>query len=166
MKYGARIGNDAVRRARIIAVGRLKTPHWQAAAEYYAGRLAKWQRIEESTVRDADAALPPAERKEQEARRLLKLLTPRDCPICLDEYGSMHDSKAFADLTGRIQDAGRTPCFLVGGAYGLGENVLAAAEHRLSLGRMTFPHELARVILYEQLYRAEQIRAGTGYHHE
>lgn len=134
--------------------------------EYYAARLARGVRIEERVVRDADAALPRAERKEQEAERLLKLLSPKDCPLCLDEYGTMYDSKAFAKLTRRIQDAGRVPCFLVGGAYGLGDSILAVAEHRISLGVMTFPHELARVILYEQLYRAEQIRAGTGYHHE
>lgn len=158
--------DTTVRRARIIAVGKLKTPHWQAAAEHYAARLARGVRIDERVVRDADAALSTAERKEQEAERLLKLLTPKDCPICLDEYGTMHDSKAFAELTGRIQDAGRVPCFFIGGAYGLGDSILAAAEHRVSLGAMTFPHELARVILYEQLYRAEQIRAGTGYHHE
>lgn len=155
-----------MRRAKIVAVGKLKTPHWQAAAEHYAKRLARTLRVEEALARDADASLPLAERKEQEAARLLKLLRPQDCPVCLDEYGTTRDSTAFCALLGRIQDAGRVPCFIVGGAYGLGDAVFGAAEHRLSLGPMTFPHELARVILYEQLYRAEQIRAGTGYHHD
>lgn len=155
-----------MRRARIIAVGKLKTPHWQTAAAHYVKRLARSLRIEETAVKDADPALPLAGRKEQEAERLLKALKPQDCPICLDEYGDMPDSRTFAGLLGRLHDAGRTPCFIIGGAYGLGESVLAAAEHRISLGPMTFPHELARVMLYEQLYRAEQIRAGTGYHHD
>ncbi len=155
-----------MRRARIIAVGKLKTPHWQSAAAHYVKRLARSLRIEETAVKDADPALPLAGRKEQEAERLLKALKPQDCPICLDEYGVMPNSRAFAELLGRLHDAGRVPCFLIGGAYGLGDSVLAAAEHRISLGPMTFPHELARVILYEQLYRAEQIRAGTGYHHD
>lgn len=155
-----------MRRAKIIAVGKLKTPHWQAAARHYAARLARTLQVEESCVRDADPALPVPERKEQEASRLLKLLRPQDCTVCLDEYGSARDSRAFSGMLSGIHDAGLVPCFILGGAYGLGDAVLAAARHRLSLGPMTFPHELARVILYEQLYRAEQIRAGTGYHHQ
>lgn len=155
-----------MRRARIIAVGKLKTPHWQTAAAHYARRLTGSLRIEEIAVKDADSSLPLADRKEQEAERLLKQVKPQDCLVCLDEYGVMPNSRAFAELLERLYDSGRVPCFCIGGAYGLGEAVLAAAGHRISLGSMTFPHELARVILYEQLYRAGQIRAGTGYHHE
>ena len=121
--------------------------------------------VEEVLVRDADAKLPLPERLETEAQRLVKCLRPSDALICLDERGSMMPSEAFALFLQKLQSSGKTPCFAVGGAYGLAESFKSRAEHLLALGPMTFPHELARVVLLEQLYRAESILAGTGYHH-
>ena len=154
-----------MKRIRILAVGHIKTPHWREAAAHYKTRLSHFARLEEIEVKDADAGLPPEARKEQETARLLKLLRPSDLPLCLDERGASHDSRGFAELLRRFFDAGKSPCFIIGGAYGLSEAAAATAGRRLSLGPMTFPHELARVILLEQLYRAENILAGTGYHH-
>ncbi len=150
---------------RIITVGRLKTPHWKEAAAHYAKRLAPFLRLEESIVKDADPALPLAERKKQEGARILRQLGPGDICLCLDEGGKSMTSRAFADFLARLADTGKKPCFVIGGAYGLAPEVLARAAHRLALGPMTFPHELARVLLLEQIYRAESIMAGSGYHH-
>ena len=154
-----------MRRIRILAVGHVKTPHWREAAAHYKKRLSHFLRLEEVEVKDADAKLPPDVRKEQETGRLLKLLRPSDIPLCLDERGTYHDSRGFAELIRRFSDIGKHPCFIIGGAYGLSEAATATAARRLSLGPMTFPHELARVVLLEQIYRAETILAGTGYHH-
>ena len=150
---------------RILAVGRIKTSHWQAAAEHYAKRLSHSLRLEEVIVKDADAKLPLPIRRETETERLLKQLRPSDTLICLDETGKTYTSKQFATFLQGLCDTGKTPCFMIGGAYGLTESAVQSARHTLALGPMTFPHEMARVILLEQLYRAENILAGTGYHH-
>jgi 23S rRNA (pseudouridine1915-N3)-methyltransferase len=154
-----------MRRIRLLAVGRLKTPHWRTAAAHYHERLAPVVRIQEECVKDADPSLPVPTRRERESRALLKLLKPADTVICLDEGGRQMTSPEFARFLTALHDSGQAPCFIVGGAYGLAPLALERAGHRLSLGAMTFPHELARVLLLEQLYRAEMIRAGTGYHH-
>lgn len=154
-----------MKRLRILAVGQLKTPHWREAAAFYKKRLAHTLRLEEAEIKDAPADLPLTARKEWESSRLLKLLRPQDVAICLDERGRSLDSRAFTDLLRRVCDSGKRPCFIIGGAYGLADEARTRAEHCLSFGPMTFPHEMARVLLLEQLYRAEHIAAGSGYHH-
>ncbi len=84
--------------------------------------------------------------------------------MALDLGGEAPTSEALAARLTRWEEAGRTPCFLIGGAEGLDPAVLARAEHRLSLGPMTWPHFLVRGMLAEQLYRAQAIRAGHPYH--
>jgi 23S rRNA (pseudouridine1915-N3)-methyltransferase len=121
-------------------------------------------RLEEAAVKDGDAGLSPAERREQEGERILGRIRPADVVFCLDETGGEKTSAEFAALVRGLHDAGRIPCFVVGGPDGLAPRVPAAAEHVLSLGRMTLPHELARVLLLEQLYRAENIIRNTPYH--
>ena len=150
---------------KIIAVGRIKTPHWQDAATHYVKRLSHFLRLEEVIVRDADPALPALERKIREGALILKQTRPGDTLICLDEGGKTLDSRSFADFLNRLTTSGKTPCFAIGGAYGHAPNVLSAAAHTLAFGPMTFPHELARVVLLEQLYRAECILVDSGYHH-
>lgn len=156
----------ALKPLRILAVGQLKTAHWKAAAAHYAERLRRWRDLRETLVKDADAALPIIERNKAEGQRLLAALTPADCCICMDERGTAHSSSAFAALLERLsENSTRVPCFVVGGAFGLDESVRAAAQHVISLGPMTLPHELARVVLLEQLYRAEAIVRRVPYHH-
>ncbi len=157
----------ALKPLRIVAVGRLRTPHWKAAAAHYLGRLSRWRAVTEIVVRDGDAALSPAARNAAEGRALLAALRPGDVPICLDERGRSLTSRRFADLLQELsEDANRTPCFVVGGAFGLDEAVRAAADRLLAFGPMTLPHELARVVLLEQLYRAEALLRNVPYHHD
>lgn len=150
---------------RILAVGRLKTPHWQQAAAHYAKRLSRGFTLEEHLVKDADAQLPLAERKRHEAAALAKHLRPSEIVICLDEKGTSMSSTDFAETLRAFFNAAQTPCFIVGGAYGLDASLLKRADRLLAFGPMTLPHEMARVLLLEQLYRAQNILAGTGYHH-
>jgi 23S rRNA (pseudouridine1915-N3)-methyltransferase len=80
----------------------------------------------------------------------------------LDATGTTYDSEGFSGFIEERRMSGRDLCFVIGGAFGLD---LPRADHRLSLGRMTLPHQLARVVLAEQLYRAHKIIAGEPYHH-
>ena len=151
---------------RIVAVGRLRTSHWKAAAEHYLGRIARWRTVTETLIKDADPALSPAARSAVEGRGLLAALTPADIPVVLDERGRTFTSRQFASFLETLsEDANRVPCFIVGGAFGLDEAVRSASRHLLAFGPLTLPHELARVVLLEQIYRAEAVTRNLPYHH-
>jgi 23S rRNA (pseudouridine1915-N3)-methyltransferase len=106
-----------------------------------------------------------AARKDDEAERLLRAAAKADFRIALDERGKALSSDAFAKLLGRKRDDGiATLAFLIGGPDGHGKAALDAADLALSLGPMTLPHGLARVVLTEQIYRAVTILSGHPYH--
>ena len=131
----------------VVAVGRLRPP-FADDVQHYQKLLGRHARVESIEVREG----------EQVGRRL-----PERAFICLlDRDGQTMDSIAFsAFIEARRQD-GRDLCFVVGGPFGL---ELSEADHRLSLGPITLPHQLARVVLLEQLYRAHKIIAGEPYHY-
>ena len=150
----------------MISVGKIKTPFWKDAAAHYAGRIARWRPLALTEVRDGDAALPAGQRATLEGKRLLESLQPRDVPIVLDERGAALTSPELARCLRQLDESGRgRPCFLIGGAYGLDGDVRRRAWKCLSLSAMTLPHELARVLLLEQIYRAECILRNVPYHH-
>ena len=151
---------------RLLCVGKVKTPFWREAAAHYAERLGRWRRVELVEVRDGDAALAPAARSAQEGKHLLEALGPSGMPlIALDEGGEALDSPGLAALLRRLDEQALRPTFVIGGPFGLSPEVRAASTRRLSLSAMTWPHELARVLLLEQLYRAECILRKVPYHH-
>ncbi len=150
---------------RIVTVGKPKIPFRVEAVAHYLKRLAPFGKVELVHVKDADAKLPLPQRKAQEGIRLLEQVRPGRESVCLDETGKAMSSEEFARLLQRLEDAARPPCFLIGGAYGLDDTVRARADRLLSLSPMTLTHEAALEFLLEQLYRARNILAGTGYHH-
>jgi 23S rRNA (pseudouridine1915-N3)-methyltransferase len=105
-----------------------------------------------------------AEIRRREGEAMLAALPSTALPVALDLGGSMPDTESLAALLTRWDEAGRSPCFLIGGAEGLDPAVQARAEYRLSLGPLTWPHFLVRGMLAEQLYRAQAIRTGHPYH--
>ena len=106
-----------------------------------------------------------AKRSAEEGAALLRLARDADVVLALDEHGKMLSSEAFAKLLAKIRDDGaKTAAILIGGADGLGADVLAKARTKISLGAITLPHQLARIVLAEQLYRAATILAGHPYH--
>jgi len=131
----------------VLAVGRLRPPYADDV-EHYRQLLARHARVEMVEVRE----------DEQVARRV----PDRSFVSLLDREGETRDSLAFARFLEERRQAGRDVCFVVGGPYGL---ELDDVEHRLSLGPMTLPHQLARVVLLEQLYRGHKILAGEPYHY-
>jgi 23S rRNA (pseudouridine1915-N3)-methyltransferase len=105
-----------------------------------------------------------AEIRRREAAALLAALPPGALAVALDLGGEAPDSEALAARLGRWLESGRPVCFLIGGAEGLDRSVLERADSVLSLGRLTWPHLLARAMLAEQIFRARSIAAGHPYH--
>ena len=139
----------------VLAVGRLRAPYADDVA-HYVKLLGRYARLEMVDVRD----------DEQLVRRLPAGPpggAPRPLISLLAADGERFSSEGFATWLQERRSSGRDLCFVVGGAFGL--DGLAAAEHRISLGPMTLPHQLARVVLLEQLYRGHKILAGEPYHH-
>jgi len=134
-------------RITVLAVGRIRPPYADDV-QHYVTLLRRQARVETIEVRE----------DEDVARRL----APRAFVSLLHRDGEALDSLAFSRFLEARRQAGRDVCFVVGGPFGLD---LAAAEHRLSLGPLTLPHQLARVVLLEQLYRGHKILAGESYHH-
>ena len=151
---------------RCISVGKLKTPFWKDAAAHYLTRINRWRPLEYTEVRDGDAALPPDQRNALEGRRIIEALTPQDVVLVLDERGQGLTSPQMAALLQQMdQDARGRACFIIGGAWGLDDCVRQKASKMIRLSDMTLPHELARVVLLEQIYRAECILRKVPYHH-
>jgi 23S rRNA (pseudouridine1915-N3)-methyltransferase len=157
-------------RLTIAAVGRLKDGPERALYERYAGRIDAAGRgsavgplrLVEITEGRAGSA---AARIADEAGRLLARLDQASHRIALDRAGRSLSSDAFANLVRDARDRGTSDlAFLIGGPDGHGDRVLAECRMKLSLGAMTLPHGLARVVLVEQLYRAITIIAGHPYH--
>jgi 23S rRNA (pseudouridine1915-N3)-methyltransferase len=115
-------------------------------------------------VPEARGAANPAELRRREGEALRAALTEATLAVALDLGGEAPTSEGLAALTARWEETGRPLAFLIGGAEGLDPAVLARADHRLSLGPLTWPHFLVRGLLAEQLYRAQAIRAGHPYH--
>lgn len=147
-------------------IGSLKKAWWREACEHYTARLGKFHSLRETVLKDAPGKLPEQERRRHEGVRILDKLGSGDYAVVLDESGTQLTSEELAErLRTWVEDPGRAPCFVIGGAYGLSGEVLQRADFVWSLGRLTLPHELARVLLLEQLYRASTILSGAPYHH-
>jgi 23S rRNA (pseudouridine1915-N3)-methyltransferase len=144
----------------ILAVGRLKPGPERALFEHYAARL----RPPPTVLEIAEARGSAAEIRRREGAAIVATLPPAALAIALDLGGEAPGSEAFATLLERWAGTGRPVAFLIGGAEGLDPAVLVRAEHRISLGPMTWPHFLVRGMLAEQLYRAQAIRANHPYH--
>lgn len=152
---------------QIRAVGH-PTEAWQTeAAQTYLTRLRPFAKVEITEVEEGHggSAKPDAERaKEKEALGLLKGYKTGAFVIALDERGTEYDSPAFAKRLEAWSEGGRPLVFLIGGSWGLSDEARTAAHAVLSLGKLTLPHNLARIVLLEQLYRAETILRGKEYH--
>jgi 23S rRNA (pseudouridine1915-N3)-methyltransferase len=131
----------------VVAVGRLRPP-FADDVRHYQGLLARHVRLELVEVRDND----------QVGRRIPE----RSFVSLLDRQGETLDSVQFSEFLESRRQSGLDLCFVVGGPFGL---VFDEVDHRFSLGAITLPHQLARVVLLEQLYRAHKILAGEPYHY-
>ncbi len=152
-------------RLTIVAVGKLKERHWREADAEYAKRLAPYARLETIEVPDRDVTADEARARATEGAGILRAIPEGASVVALDVTGRALSSAEFARWLEMHGIEGRSHvAFVVGGAAGLHADVLARADERISLGPMTLPHQLARVVLMEQLYRAFRIIRGEPYH--
>jgi 23S rRNA (pseudouridine1915-N3)-methyltransferase len=145
---------------QLLAVGRLRDGPEASLFARYSGRL----RPRLSLVEIQEARGSAAEIRRREGAALLTAMTAESFVVALDPGGDAPDSEEFAKLLERWLGLGRSLSFVIGGAEGLDQPVLARANYVLSLGPPTWPHLLIRVMLAEQLYRAQSIASGHPYH--
>jgi 23S rRNA (pseudouridine1915-N3)-methyltransferase len=158
---------------RIVAVGRIKEPGFVLAQEEYAKRLQRYSRLE--IIEVDDEPVPSGDRQRQAVklregerlwRRARQAPAGQDCLlVALDSQGDQFTSEALAAWLGQRQTGYGELTFMLGGTLGLSPDLLAGADLRLSLSSLTFPHQLARVVLLEQLYRAFRILRREPYHY-
>lgn len=154
----------------VIAVGKIKEKYFTGAIEEYSKRLGRYCRLElvevadEKTPDGASEALE-LQIKEKEGERILQKMPDGAYVIALAIDGKMLDSEGLAAQMERWNVGGISHMvFVIGGSLGLSPEVLKRADYRLSFSRMTFPHQLMRVILLEQVYRSFRIRNHEPYH--
>ncbi len=152
-------------RLRIAAVGRLKEAHWRAAADEYLKRLRPYATVEVAEVTDRDISYDAPRAVAAEGTDLLRAIPESSYVVALDLSGTHPTSEELSARLARLMVDGRSDVtFVIGGSAGLAPAVLARADERLALSRMTLPHQLARVVLLEQLYRAFRIMRNEPYH--
>lgn len=154
----------------IIAVGKMKEKPFRAMADEYLKRLSRFGKTEEIELPDlpeptASSAAIEKQIKDKEGEMILAKIKPTDYVIALTIPGKQWDSPGLSRHMEELMDRGQSSMvFVIGGSLGLSDAVIARANEQLSMSKMTFPHQLARVMLLEQLYRAMKIRAGERYH--
>lgn len=154
----------------VIAVGKMKEKPYRAMADEYLKRLSRYEKIEEIELNDLPEPSMTSEAIEEqiklkEGEEILRRLKPGDRVIAMTIPGKQFTSPELSEHLENLKTRGvsRT-VFIIGGSLGLGKNVLDRADEEMSMSKMTFPHQLARVMLLEQLYRACKIAAGEKYH--
>ncbi len=154
---------------KCLFIGALKAEYFKNACDHYLTSLRRYVNVDERIIKDINprrTGKSEAKRMSLEGEALLSKLEDRDLPICLDVTGKAVSSPKLASLLqGWLESEARVPCFIIGGPFGMDEAVLKKSVFRLSLGPITLPHELARVVLLEQLYRACTIMRNIPYHH-
>lgn len=149
---------------KIVAIGRKHEAWIQDGLERYHKRLNKPWNIE--WVLLPHSAREGITAREEESERILGRLSPDDYVILLDERGTLLDSPALSRHLESVFPTGKTIICIIGGAYGVNDTLTARANLVWSLSPLVFPHQLVRLLLTEQLYRAQEIAAGHPYHHQ
>lgn len=152
---------------RVVWVGKTRAAFARQGVELYLKRIRALQQIECVEIRPAShSGRDPQAAVKLESDAILKRLAPGDPMVLLDEKGSRPTSKEMGAMLGRLSEGGGQATFVLGGPFGVDGRVGSMAAERLSLSHLTFPHQLARVILLEQLYRALTLQLGHAYHHD
>lgn len=148
----------------VLWAGRHHRPEWEALCAYYRRRVAHDLPVQDTMVKVKAAAEDPSRRR-LETRALFAAAPDTSWTIALDPRGRQVSTEEFAAELGRLRSTWPHPiAFLIGSDLGLESELLEGARDRISFGRMIFGHELARLVLYEQIYRAFSVHKGLKYH--
>lgn len=154
----------------VVCIGKLKEKYWRDAVDEYVKRISRFAKVEIIELKESrlpDNASPADEEKvkKQEGEEILKRIKPGDCCITLEIKGKQLDSVELAEKIKKIWIGGSSTIdFVIGGSLGLSDDVSRRADFRLSFSKMTFPHQMMRVILLEQVYRSFKINSNETYH--
>lgn len=152
-------------RVRIVAVGKLKEQHWRGAFAEYVKRLGAYATVDVVEVPDRDISGDPERAKAAEGADLLRAIPAASHAVLLDLCARELTSEEFSGHVHELMLRGRSDItFVVGGSAGVSADVRSRCDERLSLSKMTLPHQLARVVLAEQVYRAFRIMRNEPYH--
>lgn len=154
---------------KLIVVSKTDVPYLQTGIDEYVGRLKHYCDFELVTIPALKnmGKASPEEVKEREGQLILKQVEKSDMVVLLDEHGKEYGSVEFSEYLQKQMNTGiRTLSFVVGGAFGFSPAVYVAAQHKISLSRMTFNHQMVRLFFVEQLYRAFTILRHEKYHNE
>ena len=154
----------------LITVGKMKEKPYRMMADEYLKRLSRYGKVEEIELPDLpepanSSPAIEAQIKEKEGESILARIKPSDYVIAMNIPGKQWDSPGLSRHVDDLMNRGNSNLvFVIGGSLGLSDKVIARADEEMSMSKMTFPHQLARVMLLEQLYRAMKIRSGERYH--
>ena len=148
---------------KIISVGKLKEKYLVDAIEEYKKRMSKYTKLE--IIEVLDESFDDIEKvKEKESVKISKYIEDKDYVIALDIKGNELSSVELSQKIESIFNTNSNIDFVIGGSYGLSKNIISRANYKLSFSKLTFPHQLFRVILLEQLYRSFKIMNNESYH--
>lgn len=152
----------------VLAIGKTHSACFREGIGDYLKRLTHYVQCRIVELPDVKSGANDAARqKEAEAKAMLLYIEPSDRVILLDEHGSEPTSREFSGLVQRLMASGaKRAVFVIGGPYGFAEPMYARADMKISLSRMTFPHDMVRLVFAEQLYRAFTIMRNEPYHHD
>ena len=153
---------------RLLAIGKTDDSKLQQLIDQYAKRLSHYVKFDLDIIPDIKntKSLSEAQQKEKEGELILKKLSATDVLVLLDENGNQFSSVDFSSYLQKRMNAGiKTLVFVIGGPYGFSETVYAKAQGKISLSKMTFSHQMVRLFVVEQLYRAFTILRNEPYHH-
>ena len=152
----------------LLTVGKTDTGWGREGLETYTSRLGRYVKFSVKEIPELKNAssLSKAQVKDKEGSLILASIGPKDMVILLDEHGKEYTSVEFAKEVERFTASGKNIVFVIGGAYGFSDEVYNRSDGKVSLSKMTFPHQMVRTVFTEQLYRAFTIIKGEPYHHE
>lgn len=155
-------------KALLILVGKTKDKLYSHAIDDYKGRIGHYLPFDIVTIPELKntSSLTEQQQKDKEGELILSHIQPSDVVVLLDERGVEQRSVEFAKWLQKMQNTARRLIFIIGGPYGFSSQVYGRANHQESLSKMTFSHQMVRLIFVEQLYRACTIIKGEPYHHE
>lgn len=155
-------------KTKLLVVGKTNDKNITKGIDDYVGRVKHYMPFDIEVIPELKntKSLTQSNQKEMEAEQILKRLQPSDTVVLLDEHGKEYRSIEFARWTEKLQQTARSLVFIIGGPYGFADSVYERSDAKLSLSKMTFSHQMIRLLFVEQIYRACTIIKGEPYHHE